>query len=400
MRRPLAKHPPWRQMVIISMVLPLMIVAAVLVFAWPTARIAPRDLPVGIVGASPASQEVVAGLTRSEPGAFDFQLYPDEASARSAIVDREVYGAFVIGGRGITVLEASAASPTVAQLLTTVGQRLASHAQAQAAASGRPGAAVPVKAVDLVPTSAEDPRGLVFSSGMLPLTICGIIMAAAVALLLEFRPAWRQLLVLTIISAGAGLGSYLILQGFLGALPHEHLATWGSLSLTLLAISSTTAGLIALIGPVGLGLSAALLIFIGNPFSGVTSAPQLLPTAVDYIGQWLPPGAGANLLRSTAYFNGNGAAGHLSVLIIWTVLGLAAIFVGHHAPFRFAAHMAAIRSRPVPSATGGDVVANTWSVPPPEHAGYDRADGDAAAAHARHARHDGRQAGGPDPWAA
>ena len=68
---------PWWQMVIISMVLPLMIVAAVLVFAWPTARIAPRDLPVRLVGASPASQEMVAGLTRSEPGAFDFQLYPD-----------------------------------------------------------------------------------------------------------------------------------------------------------------------------------------------------------------------------------------------------------------------------------------------------------------------------------
>ena len=43
-------------------------------------------------------------------------------------------------------------------------------------------------------------------------------------------------------------------------------------------------------------------------------------------------GAGANLLRSTAYFNGNGAAGHLSVLIIWTVLGLAAIFAGPALP--------------------------------------------------------------------
>jgi hypothetical protein len=208
------------------------------------------------------------------------------------------------------------------------------------------------------------------------------------------------LLVLTVISAGAGLGSYLVMQGFLGALPHEHLATWASLSLTLLAVSATTAGLIALIGPVGLGLSAALLIFIGNPFSGVTSAPQLLPTAVDYIGQWLPPGAGANLLRSTAYFNGNGAAGHLSVLIIWAVLGLAAIFVGHHAPFRFAAHAAANRSRPAPAATGSDVAAGTWSVPPPEQAGYSRADGDGSAAHARHARCDARQAGGPDPWAA
>jgi hypothetical protein len=46
------------------------------------------------------------------------------------------------------------------------------------------------------------------------------------------------------------------------------------------------------------------------------------------IGQWLPAGAGRNLLRSTAYFNGNGPAGHLSVLIIWSVLGLAAVFAG------------------------------------------------------------------------
>jgi hypothetical protein len=79
------------------------------------------------------------------------------------------------------------------------------------------------------------------------------------------------------------------------------------------------------------------MIFIGNPFSGATSAPQLLPTAVSHIGQWLPPGAGASLLRSTAYFGGHGADGHLAVLMVWIVLGLAAIVAGHHASFRFAA---------------------------------------------------------------
>jgi hypothetical protein len=82
------------------------------------------------------------------------------------------------------------------------------------------------------------------------------------------------------------------------------------------------------------------MIFMGNPFSGVTSAPQLLPAPVGTIGQWLPPGAGASLLRSTAYFNGHGASGHLVVLIIWIVLGVAAIAVGHHAPVRFPARRA------------------------------------------------------------
>jgi hypothetical protein len=56
------------------------------------------------------------------------------ALARSAIEHRDIYGAFVISPGCITVLEASAASPTVAQLLSAVGQQVASHAAAHAAA--------------------------------------------------------------------------------------------------------------------------------------------------------------------------------------------------------------------------------------------------------------------------
>jgi hypothetical protein len=351
MPNPLAKHPPWRRLVIVSVVLPLMIMLAALAFAWPAARIAPRDLPVGIVGAAPASQQAVAGLARAEPGAFAFQRYASPAQARSAIEDREVYGAFVITRKRITVLEASAASPAVAQLLSTVGQQFASHA-ARAAAAGPRRPAVQLRDIDVVASSASDPKGMVLASALLPVTICSIIMAAAVALLLEFRPAWRQLLALVIVSAAAGLGTYLIAQGFLGALPHEPVATWASLSLLLMAVSAATAGLIALIGAAGLGISAALMIFVGNAFSGVTSAPQLLPTAADRIGQWLPPGAGASLLRSTAYFHGHGAASHLGVLIGWSVLGLAAIFIGHHTPFRLAASPARKRPGPGPAGSG------------------------------------------------
>lgn len=155
---------------------PLVISLAVMAYAWPASRIAPRHLPVGVVGASTAGQSAVEGLTHYKPGGFDFHLYPDQASARSAIRNREVYGAFVVTAGGVTALEATAASTTVAQLLTTAGQQLAahaaklpaSHAKPAAGTSSRPTArkslAKPVpkvsfRTVDVVSTSADDPRG-------------------------------------------------------------------------------------------------------------------------------------------------------------------------------------------------------------------------------------------------
>jgi len=359
---------PWRRLIAMLVVLPLIGVLVVLAFAWPAARIGPRDLPVGVVGASPAAQQAVAGLTRSEPGGFSFRRYPGEAAARSAIEHRDIYGAFVISPSRVTALGASAASPTVAQLLTAAGQQLASHAPAHTAAAGQPRPVIQVRSVDVVGTSASDPRGLVLGVAPLPLTIVGVMMAAAIMLVARFRPAWRQLAALAVVSAGAGLGAYLIVQDFLGALPGGPAATWASLSLTLLAVSTSTAGLIALFGPVGLAAGAGLMIVVGNAFSGATSAPQLLPAAAGRIGQWLPAGAGGNLLRSTAYFNGNGAAGHLSVLIIWSVLGLAAIVAGQRFRSRFAAGPA--RNPPVASSptAGYDRAAGSSPVPGPEPA--------------------------------
>ena len=117
----LAEFWPWRRLIVVLVVLPLTGVLVVLAFVWPAARIGPRDLPTGVVGARPAAQQAMADLTRSEPGGFSIRRYPGAAAARSAIEHRDIYGAFVISPGRITVLEASAASPTVAELLTAVG---------------------------------------------------------------------------------------------------------------------------------------------------------------------------------------------------------------------------------------------------------------------------------------
>ncbi len=362
MRNPLSGHQAWREVAIAAIVLPIVITLAVMAFAWPAGRISPRDVPVGIVGTGPASQHAVEGLTRGKPGAFDFRLYPDQQAARSAIKHRDVYGAFAISGHSITVLKATAASPSVAQLLTDVGQQLADQAtrqiaQQKAALTKADGAQSPakahkqaaarqraakqgaagadssvrilVKAVDVVPVAAEDPRGVVFSSSVFPLTICGIMIGAFVTMARGLARPRHRLLTLLVACAVAALGIYLVAQGFLGALPHNHVATWAILSLDLLSISATAAGVIRLLGPAGLGLSAALMVFVGNAFSGATSAPEMLPKGVDHVGQWLPPGAGASLLRDTTYFDGNADAGHLAVLALWTVCGLTAVMCGH-----------------------------------------------------------------------
>ncbi|MGV9245311.1 ABC transporter permease [Streptomyces sp. NPDC003710] len=348
-KNPLAGALSLRRTVLMFVGLPLVISLAAMAYAWPASRIAPRDLPVGIVGTSTASQNAVESLARSEPGGFDFHLYPDRASARSAIENREVYGAFVITPGEVTVLEATAASTSVAQLLGMSGQQLAAHAaklpegtltppahHTSHGSRARKGVAktvakVTVKTVDVVPTSKDDPRGVVFSSALLPLTICSILIAALITMSGLHLPGWRRFIDLVAVCAVSGLAAYLVTQGILGALPHQHVATWAALSLTMLAVSATSAGLIRLIGHPGLGLSAALMVFVGNPFSGSTSAPELLPKAVNDIGQWLPPGAGASLLRSTAYFDGNGSGGHIAVLILWSVLGLMSLVFGRRA---------------------------------------------------------------------
>ena len=65
------------------------------------------------------------------------------------------------------------------------------------------------------------------------------------------------------------------------------------------------------------------MVLVGNPFSGVGSAPELLPEPVGAIGQLMPPGAGGNLVRSIGFFDGAAAGGYVAVLAVWASAGLA-----------------------------------------------------------------------------
>jgi hypothetical protein len=79
---------------------------------------------------------------------------------------------------------------------------------------------------------------------------------------------------------------------------------------------------------VGFGLGAVVMMLIGNPLSGTATAPEMLPGWSGTLGRLLPPGAGGQLLRSTAFFDGRGAAHSVIVLVIWLALGVLLCMAG------------------------------------------------------------------------
>lgn len=303
-----------RRLLAVVVLVPLLAALALWAFAWPAARTAPRDLPLGVAGPAAATTQLEQQFGRHE-GAFEIHRYADEAAARSAIEDRDVYGAVVVTPEGPELLTASAASPVVAQLLRQAVTE-------QAAATG-----TEVKTVDVVATPASDPRGAALSSSVLPLALAGLV-AGAVVTLLGLR-GFRAVAALTVAAALVGIIAAALAHSWLGALTGNWWAEAGTLGLATLAVSAAVAGLAALVGPAGIGGVAFLVMFLGNPFSAAASAPQLLPDPVGTIGQWLPPGASATLLRSVSFFDGAAATGPALTLTWWAVLGLGAVVLGN-----------------------------------------------------------------------
>jgi hypothetical protein len=300
------------------LIIPLAVALILTLFAWPQAKLEPRGVPIGVVG---GEEEATALSEELAPeGDFDVRAYEDEASAREAIEDREIYGAVVPSSDGTTVLTASAGSPLIAQALTGLAQPRLTDPPA-----GDPASAVEVE--DVVPADSDDPRQSAFSASVLPLLIGGILTGVVVAETIK-PPGLRQAAALVLAAALAGLAAVLVAQAWLGILEGGWLANAAVLTLLVLAIAAVVAGCMAVLGLPGIGVAAVLMVLLGNPWSGLGTAPELLPGPVGDIGQLLPPGAGGQALRDTAFFDGAALGGHLAVLIVWIAIGMAMIAVG------------------------------------------------------------------------
>lgn len=290
---------------VLAIVLGLTTLLAVMLtaFAWTTSEIEPREVPIVVAGPEQATGPMAEQLSASGEEAFEVTTVADRAAAVEAIEEREAYAGLVVGAEP-ELLTAPAASPAVASLMT------------EALAADGAGTTV----TEVVPLPEGDPNGQIFSSVALPLLLGGI--ATGVLASIAVRGRWAKVATISGVAVAGGLVLTAILQPWLGALEGSYLVNASVIALAIAATSTVMAGLHSLIGYAGIGLTALAVLLVGNPFSGLATGPKLLPSGWSTLGQLLPPGAAGQALRSTAFFDGAGAAMPLTVLVGWIVVGL------------------------------------------------------------------------------
>jgi hypothetical protein len=268
----------------------------------------PHGLPIGIVGTPGAGDDVRAELARAAPGAFEVHAYRSLSSARTAVLHRSVYGAFQPVPAPV-LLVAGAASPPVAVLLQRTFTGVAS----------RSGRALTVE--NLVPPPSSDSSGATSFSVVLSLILAGLAGTSLVYTFTRHRSEAARLIVTLAVGVGAGLITALVTNVLVGAYPGHFFVVWGVATLFVLAISLPIAAFQVIFGIGGTAIGWILFLVIGNPASGGSSAPQLLPGFWRTLSQILPPGAAVTSLRDVVYFNGHGASHALIVLAVYAMLG-------------------------------------------------------------------------------
>jgi hypothetical protein len=283
----------------------ILLAVLVIAFALPASKSGPHDVPIGVVG-TPAQ---IVGFEKAAKS-FTVHIYASEDEARSAITNREVYGALVLdSATDVDVLYATAASPAVAALVQAVGQHVADATHRTAHMS------------DLRAFPAHDPKGTGLAAGALPLALGGW-MGAMIIILLVPTPGRRVAAALGVSVVG-GLIVVGCLQFVIGTFDGNFWLTSLAGMFGITATCFIVLGLRELLGAAGLGVAAILLILLGNPLSGLSSAPEMLPKPWGHIGQLLPPGATGALMRDVSFFDGHGAIRPVITLACYLFTGSA-----------------------------------------------------------------------------
>ena len=352
-----AERSSWIKVISTSLLASLIVAVVILAFTWPTKTMEAKNLPVSIAGPEVTVSQFEQSLKDKGIETFELKQASSREEAEQQIKQRETYGAIIFTeGAAPEVLTAPAANAAATQMLNGVATQLNAQIQQKALtaktealtqavqAGGEQGAqaaaqleqmkaqaeqasAMTVKTTAVVPLSDSDTSGSGIAIAAFPLVMGGTI-GGMLSLTLN-NGTWRRFATATLYSVIAGALTALILSTLFGFIPGDFATLWAAFSATYLATASFMIGMGALLVPsAGLGLSAVVTMFIGNPISGATMPSVFLPGAWGQIGQMLVPGASSTLLRSIAYFPEAATSSQWLVLGSWIAFGLLAGVIG------------------------------------------------------------------------
>lgn len=273
-------------------------------FVTPLLNSGAKDLPLAVGGPDMVTTKITQGLEAKSPDAFAVTSYSTAEEATEAVRNREAIGAITAGPDGITIVTASAAGTPYSTILKQIGEGLSQTGQ-------------PIHYTDVAPLTAKDPSGSAISMLALPMIFGG--MSSAVAFSTVFKKSRRKQIVGAIL--GGLIASSVLYFGF-GTFEANFWPTTAVIMLGIAAICLTVLGLNSLLGFVGIGLGAVLMLFVANPLSGLATGAAWLPSPWGTLGQYLPLGAAGTAIRSSAFFDGAAMGQPVTILVCWIVVGL------------------------------------------------------------------------------
>jgi hypothetical protein len=269
----------------------------------------PHDIPVGIVGPAPATQQLATAFGANAPGTFGFTTFVSEDAARAALDARSVDGVLVLGGAPRLIV-AGAAGDTVTTVMTAA---FSSVFRAQ-------GATLAVETVHRF--AAGDAHGLILFFVIVAVLIATLISQALLGTSRQAAGLAERLMVAVVfalLAAPAAMGAAAWLAGDYGP---GFWAAMGLVALASAAVGAVTAGSIRLLGAAGLGLAALIVILLDLVSSGGPVGSQMLPDFYRWLAPAMPAGQLYESLRDALYFDGNGLGQPVLGLSAWLLGGL------------------------------------------------------------------------------
>ncbi|MEO9237581.1 MAG: DUF3533 domain-containing protein [Jatrophihabitantaceae bacterium] len=285
----------------------------------------PHRIPIAVVAPAPLAGRTVSQLNAIAGSPLKAAAVADRATAEQRIRDGKTASALVINPQASTdtLLTASAAGTSIASAVTEVIGRVEASQQRS------------VTSTDLVPVQPGDGRGLTGFYLVIGWIVGGYLVAALLGVARGARPATPRraifrLAAIVPYSIVSGFGGALVVDQVLGALTGHFLALWWLGALLVAAAAAVTMAFQVLFGVFGIGVTVLVFVVLGNPTAGGAYQPALLPPFWRALSGALPNGAGTDSVRRIGYFHSNGIGGHLRVIAVYLIAGVAVAIAGSH----------------------------------------------------------------------
>src|SRR5581483_1535848 len=276
----------------------------------------PHDIAVGLVGPAQATSQISGAFAQNAPGVFDFTTYSSEADARTAIDNRDVDGALVIGGGGPKLIVAGAAGDTSVGVMTAAFTNVF---KAQ-------GATLQVETVH--PFAAGDAHGLILFFVIVAVIISTLIAQVVLFTLAASAGAAPRIGVAVVYAVLSGLTAMGLATWIAGDFGGDFWTATGLVMLASAAVGLAVAGFARLFGRAGIALAVLVVVLLDLVSSGGPGGSQILPEFYRALAPWMPAPQLFSALRGALYFNDAGIATPTAVLAAWTAGGLVLVGLG------------------------------------------------------------------------